>query len=165
MSDTMIGDGRPTLAEEARARARARILSAALELLARRGFDTTVDEIAAAAGVSRRTVFRHFDSQAQLLAAASVEVARAVEASMPAPPAPGTELDAWLLDTLVTFHRLQARVIGEAFWDSTAGCPAGRPAPRASPPRPCDSCAAMCRPGSRPWCGPTPEVGGSLPLG
>ncbi len=116
MSDTMIGDGRPTLAEEARARARARILSAALELLARRGFDTTVDEIAAAAGVSRRTVFRHFDSQAQLLAAASVEVARAVEASMPAPPAPGTELDAWLLDTLVTFHRLQARVIGEAFW-------------------------------------------------
>ncbi|MGP8160403.1 MAG: helix-turn-helix domain-containing protein [Candidatus Dormibacteria bacterium] len=117
MSETrLLGDGQPTLAAEARARARARILSAALELLARRGFDTTVDEVAATAGVSRRTVFRHFESQAQLLAAASVEVARAVEESMPAPPAPETELDVWLLETLVTFHRLQARVVGEAFW-------------------------------------------------
>jgi len=116
VSDTMSGDGRPTLAAEARARARARILSAALELLARRGFDTTVDDVAAAAGVSRRTVFRHFDSQAQLLAAASAEVARKVEETMPVPPAAGSELDAWLLETLVTFHRLQARVVGEAFW-------------------------------------------------
>jgi AcrR family transcriptional regulator len=116
VSDTISGDGRPTLAAEARARARARILSAALELLARRGFDTTVDDVAAAAGVSRRTVFRHFDSQAQLLAAASAEVVRSVEESMPAPPAPGTELDDWLLETMLTFHRLQARVVGEAFW-------------------------------------------------
>jgi len=114
--DTMSGDGRPTLAAEARARAQARILNAALELLVRRGFDTTVDDVAAAAGVSRRTVFRHFDSQAQLLAAASAEVVRSVEASMPAPPAPGTDLDSWLLETMLTFHRLQARVVGEAFW-------------------------------------------------
>lgn len=108
--------GQPTLAAEARALARARILRAALELLVQRGFETTVDDVALAAGVSRRTVFRHFESQAQLLAAASAKVARTVEENLPSPPQPGADLDVWLLDTAVTFHRLQAEVVGEAFW-------------------------------------------------
>jgi AcrR family transcriptional regulator len=116
VSDIPAREGHVTLAEEAKAMARVRILAAALELLARRGFETTVDDVALEAGVSRRTVFRHFESQAQLLAAASAEVARTVQASVPPPPVPGTDLDAWLLETLVTFHQLQARVVGEAFW-------------------------------------------------
>ncbi|HEX3241058.1 MAG TPA: mycofactocin system transcriptional regulator [Solirubrobacterales bacterium] len=41
-----------------------RIIAAALELFSRQGFSrTTVDEIAAAAGVGRRTIFRYFGSK------------------------------------------------------------------------------------------------------
>lgn len=46
------------------ARTRARIQAEALALFARQGFDrTTVDQIAAAAGVSQMTFFRHFPTK------------------------------------------------------------------------------------------------------
>jgi AcrR family transcriptional regulator len=50
------------------ARTRERLLAAALELFTRKGFDaTTVAEIAAAAGVTQMTFFRHFGSKEALL--------------------------------------------------------------------------------------------------
>lgn len=50
------------------ARTRTRLLAAALELFADRGYDrTTVAEIAAAAGVTEMTFYRHFRSKDQLL--------------------------------------------------------------------------------------------------
>ncbi len=49
-------------------RTRARLLAAALELFAREGYDgTTVAQIAAAAGVTEMTFYRHFGSKDQLL--------------------------------------------------------------------------------------------------
>lgn len=53
-----------TLAERKRQLVRDELGDAALRLLARQGFEeTTVDQLAAAAGVSRRTFFRYFASK------------------------------------------------------------------------------------------------------
>ncbi|WP_395725288.1 helix-turn-helix domain-containing protein [Nakamurella sp.] len=50
------------------ARTRARLLAAAIDLFTRQGYDrTTVAEIAAAAGVTEMTFYRHFGSKDQLL--------------------------------------------------------------------------------------------------
>jgi AcrR family transcriptional regulator len=47
---------------------RARIANAALELFVHRGYaETTIDQIAEAAGVGRRTVFRHFATKEAIL--------------------------------------------------------------------------------------------------
>lgn len=51
-----------------RERTRTDLAAAAMELFDERGFDdTTVDEIAAAAGVSRRTLFRHFPTKSDIV--------------------------------------------------------------------------------------------------
>ena len=53
---------------------RAVILSAALELFSRQGYqETGIDEIGAAAGVSGPAIYRHFGSKQELLAAAFVD--------------------------------------------------------------------------------------------
>jgi len=110
-------DARPTLGEETRAVVRSRIVGGAVVALARSGFDATVDEIASAAGVSRRTVFRHFATHAELVAAAVEEILESYERLVPGPPPPGAALEAWLEQTAITLHDLNTRIIGRAFWD------------------------------------------------
>jgi AcrR family transcriptional regulator len=97
----------PPLADEQRDVARSRILGAAMSVLAQRGLDATVDDVAAAAGVNRRTVFRHFATRDGVFAAAIREGVRRYAQQLPAPP-DADDLRAWLLDLLRVTHRLNA---------------------------------------------------------
>jgi len=108
-------DVQPSLAEEHRDHARARILRAARGVLAERGLATRVDDVAAAAGVGRRTVFRHFETRDALLAAAVTDGMRSYADHIPRPE-PGMPLDQWLDDVLVAVHRMNARH-GRVYWE------------------------------------------------
>jgi len=108
---------RPPLGEETRAVVRARIIDGATVALAERGFSATVDDIAAAAGVSRRTVFRHFPTHDAVTEAAVAEMLERYENLMPELPALDEDLEVWLLETATAFHDLNAHVVGKAFWD------------------------------------------------
>jgi AcrR family transcriptional regulator len=103
------------LAVEQRDAARARILRATRAVLAERGLAATVDDVAEAAGVNRRTVFRHFTTRDALFAAAVADGVRRYAQQIP--PAPeGGDLRGWLLDLLLVTHRLNARN-GRAYWE------------------------------------------------
>jgi AcrR family transcriptional regulator len=116
-NDGVIAEFRPNLRDDARARARARIIQGASAAIAKSGLHATIDEIAEEAGVSRRTVFRHFANHAELLAAAIRESILEVGRSLPKPPRPHEEIAAWLTRAMVTMHEVVHRVVGRAFWD------------------------------------------------
>src|SRR5712691_5415889 len=97
-----------TLAGEQREVAQARILRAAGVALAARGLAATVDDVAEAAGVSRRTIFRHFATRDALFVTVIRAGIRRYAEQIPAPP-DGDDL-------LAVTHRLNARN-GRVFWD------------------------------------------------
>ena len=103
-----------SLADEQRDLARRRIVRAARRALAERGLATTVDDVAEAAGVSRRTVFRHFATRENLFAVAIRDGLRTYGEHIP--PGPGDDLATWLLDVLRAAHRLNARN-GRVYWE------------------------------------------------
>lgn len=108
---------RPTLRDDARSRARTRIVQGALVALASFGTGATVEEVAEAAGVSRRTVFRHFPSHGELIAASIYHGLSALDNHVPQPPSPGTDVEQWLIDTVVVLHTAVRELLGRAFWD------------------------------------------------
>jgi AcrR family transcriptional regulator len=108
---------RPTLREDSRSRARKRIIHGALLAVASSGLDATIEEVAEAAGVSRRTVFRHFPSHGELIAASIHQGLSVVGTHIPEPPAPGTDIQQWLCDTVVLLHTVVRQLLGRAFWD------------------------------------------------
>jgi AcrR family transcriptional regulator len=115
--------GQAPLAEQQRDLARSRILRATQLVLADHGLAATIDDVAEAAGVNRRTVFRHFATRDALFAAAIREGMRRYAAQAPAPPASG-DLRDWLADLLLVVHRLNARN-GRIYWELAALDPAG----------------------------------------
>ncbi len=77
-----------SLRERTRQAVREQVMSAAWTLFAERGFDaTTVDEIARAAGMSRRSFFRYFPNKEDVLLDRLVERDDAVAAALSARPA------------------------------------------------------------------------------
>lgn len=105
-----------SLAEAQRDLARERIVLAARRSLAERGLATTVDDVADLAGVSRRTVFRHFGTREALFAAAIEGGLRAYGQHLPAAEPEDGDLDGWLRDVLVASHRSNARN-GRIYWE------------------------------------------------
>jgi mycofactocin system transcriptional regulator len=78
----------------------------ALDLFAERGFDaTTVDDIAAAAGISRRTFFRYFPSKNDVVWGAFDELLRGMEAWLAGVDGDVAVLDA-LAEAVVRFNSL-----------------------------------------------------------
>jgi len=121
---------RSTLGEETRALVRGRIVRGAAAALAMHGFAATTDDIATAAGVGRRTVFRHFATHEAVVEAAVSEITSELEREIPKAPAPGVELQAWVEETAITMHDLNTRLIGNAFWDMNVERPGYSPALR-----------------------------------
>ncbi len=77
-----------------RLKMRRELSAAAMELFATKGYEaTTVDEIAAAAGVARRTFFRHFRSKEEAIFADHDDTLTRVEAVLHAAPAHEHPLD------------------------------------------------------------------------
>src|SRR5579863_1231814 len=86
------GTSRVTLQARKQGFVRDAIRAAAIDLFAEKGFEeTTVDDIVDAAGTSRRTFFRHFESKRDLIAQPIVSyggsITRAIESCPGAPSA------------------------------------------------------------------------------
>lgn len=104
----------PTLADEKRQATLARILRLARLFVADHGLDVTVEEIAEAAGVSRRTLFRHFPTRDQLIAAAiSAGLERYGELL---PSYSGGDWRTWLGELCRAVHRMNDSC-GPGFWE------------------------------------------------
>jgi AcrR family transcriptional regulator len=93
-----------------------RILSGARRVLGERGFAITVDEIAEAAGVSRRTVFRHFPNRDDLLVAAIEHGMKAYPERVPAYE--GGDWEGWWQAVCERVHRTSS-TYGPGYWELT----------------------------------------------
>ncbi|HTI25017.1 MAG TPA: TetR/AcrR family transcriptional regulator [Kutzneria sp.] len=91
-----------TLQEQKRQTTADHLVASALAALVERGVDVTVDDVAKAAGVSRRTVFRHFPSRDELLAAA-IRSALA-EFTRDVPHYDEADWEGWLVEVCAVVH-------------------------------------------------------------
>src|SRR4051794_36859488 len=72
-----------------------RLMQAALELFAERGFEqTTVEDIASRAGVTKRTFFRHYADKREVLFGGGTEFQERVLAGLAQAPADATPIEA-----------------------------------------------------------------------
>ena len=85
-------------------------------MLAERGLSVTVEEIAAAAGVGRRTVFRYFATRDLLLTSAMEDWLAEYVTRLPVGPTPGQEPREWLA-ALANEAQVLNDEVGEFFWE------------------------------------------------
>jgi AcrR family transcriptional regulator len=90
------------------------LVAAALSALMEHGLDVTVEEIASSAGVSRRTVFRHFASRDELLATALRAWTLEFDESLPHYTGPDN-WPAWLSQLCAALH-LAFMTFRPVFW-------------------------------------------------
>jgi AcrR family transcriptional regulator len=107
-----------------RADTHARIHQSALALFARQGFEaTTLDDIATAAGVSRRSLFHYFGSKEDIVLSTKAGLAELIEAAISRRP-PDEPLLAMaehaLTDMAADFQGPQARALARLIHDTPA---------------------------------------------
>ncbi len=129
MTNEASGTPPPPLVEEQRQLTRSRIQRAAMEVVARRGFDATVREIAEASGVSPRTIFRHYTNHDQLIAATVKDMFEAcglpllfddiddLDDVTEGWPRVVDDLDGAIEVAALAFHTRSSEILGAAFWD------------------------------------------------
>jgi AcrR family transcriptional regulator len=89
-----------------------------MAVVARKGFDATVDEIARESGVSPRTIFRHYTTHQNLIIATVKDMFEACgRRPIEGLPSPDDDFDGWLEGLALTIHTRNAEILGEAFWD------------------------------------------------
>lgn len=100
------------------------VLPAARRVVMRVGLETTMDQIADEAGVSRRTLFRIFDSREKLIIAAFAAGMAGYSQQLPAYG--GRDFQSWLRATCHSAHRMNS-VVGPGYFQMTSSTdlPAG----------------------------------------
>lgn len=93
----------------------ARAVRAARTLIAVRGLDVSMDEVAEASGISRRTLFRHFSNREALIVAALDEGFATYEGRFLVALQPGAALTDWIAGVLRQIHRTHLRA-GRGLW-------------------------------------------------
>ena len=89
-----------------------------MEVVARRGFAATVDEIAQVSGVSPRTIFRHYTSHDRLIVSTVKDMFEACgRRPIEGLPTPAEDTDGWIEGLALTIHTRNAEILGMAFWD------------------------------------------------
>lgn len=89
------------MATGARVSARGKILEAAVAVFEREGFQAaSIDAIAEAAGVSRRTIYHHFETKSAILVAATLEQAHLFLAELRRSVVPGDDFATFVVECL-----------------------------------------------------------------
>ena len=91
------------------------ILAATRRLVLQHGLDATMDQLAEAGGVSRRTLFRHFETREKLLAAAFEAGITGYRNQLPRYAESG-DVHGWLRATCESAHRMNS-TIGPGFFE------------------------------------------------
>ena len=98
---------------------RHRVLRATRLLLAERGLGISMDDIAAAADVGRRSLFRHFDSKDALVAEALGSALDWYDQQVDTTDGDDRAIDAWLPAVVTRIHELH-RTAGRGLWQLAA---------------------------------------------
>lgn len=98
---------------------RLRVLRATRPLLAERGLSVSMEDIAEAAGVSRRSLFRHFNSRDELVAEALESVIQIYQEGLGDALSGERNLDEWLTEVVSTLYRAH-RDAGRGMWELTS---------------------------------------------
>jgi AcrR family transcriptional regulator len=107
-----------SLLHQQRQVARDRIERAAWRVLAAKGLSATAEEVASEAGVSIRTVFRHYGTRDHMIATALRTQLFHYGDTLPVPQ-PDATLETWLPELLCEVHRVNAEM-GRAYWEMAA---------------------------------------------